>query len=236
LLLLFALHVYRWHWPHDIAGAAREWPLLAAALGVGAVAGWALPRVLPRVAGAGAAPGALAAAVTFVALQTADPFVARRAWIYAPEPCDFAVAFARRPDIVAGEARLGAEARPVRRAVLTDVGEAASWSAECVGFARPLADGEKAPMLDAAEAQLKAAAARLGLKIERVARAGNTIALAGFSDEGRTAANEVLVRRAEARAVLGSSSLLVLWAWKLGRAGDATPFAEGFLSSVRAAR
>jgi hypothetical protein len=137
--------------PQDPAAAAGEWPLLAAALGVGALAGWALPRALPRVAGAGAALGALAAAAAFLVLQVADPFVARRAWTYAPERCDFAVAFARRPDIVAGEARLGAEARPVRRAVLTDVGEAASWSAECVAFARPLADGEKAAMLDAAE-------------------------------------------------------------------------------------
>jgi hypothetical protein len=85
-------------------------------------------------------------------------------------------------------------------------------------------------------AQLKAAAARLGLKIERVTRAGDTIALAGFSDEGRTASNEVLLRRGEARAVLGASSLLVLWAWKLGRAGDASPFTERFFGSVRAAR
>ncbi|MFO0988970.1 MAG: hypothetical protein U1F37_16685 [Alphaproteobacteria bacterium] len=74
--------------------------------------------------------------------------------------------------------------------------------------------------------------------MQRVARVGgDTVAMAGYTDEGRTATNEAaLVRRgAEARAVLGTSSLLVLWAWKIQREGETAPFGDAFFASVRPA-
>lgn len=239
LAILFAIQVYRWHAPYRVAGAVGELPLLAVALAAGVGAGLALPRVWPRLAGAGAGPGALAALFAFMIAQAADPFVARRSWRYAPAGCDFAVEFPRRPEIVAGEARLaGMRMKTVTRAVLTDVGEALTLSAECLDFERPLAGRDVPAVLDAAEAQLAAAAARLRLELERVTRGeGNAVHLSGFSDEGRTAANEKLIRRAEARAVLGRSSLLVLWAWRVGREGvSVSAAAAPFFASVRAAR
>jgi len=236
LAVLFALHVYRWHWPSRVAGLTDELPLLATALLAGVAAGTALPRLLPRFAAARMAVGALAAVVAFLVLEAADPFTTQRSWRYAPAACDFAVAFPRRPDIVAGEARLaGMQTKTVTRAVLTDVGAASTLSAECLDFERAIAGADKAAVLDAAEAQLKAAAARLGLKHERITRTdGDTITLSGRSDEGRTADNAPLLRRAEARAVLGKTSLLVLWAWKIGREGETEPFADAFFASVRA--
>ncbi|HEY7611241.1 MAG TPA: hypothetical protein VIF14_18590, partial [Alphaproteobacteria bacterium] len=237
LALLFGLHVYHWHAPYRLEGIVGELPLLASALVAGGIAGLALPRFWPRLARARTATGALAALVAFVALQAADPFVARRDWRYAPEDCDFAVAFPRRPEIVAGEARLaGMRMKTVTRALLTDVGAATTLSAECLDFERAIADADKDAVLAAIEAQLKAAAARLRLKLERVAREGDTVVLAGFSDEGRNAANEPLLRHAEARAMLGQKSLLVLWAWKIGRAGESMPFGGEFFAGVRRAR
>jgi len=45
--------------------------------------------------------------------------------------------------------------------------------------------------------------------------------LSGNSDEGRTATNETLLRRAKANAVLGRRSLLIVWGWRIEREGDA---------------
>lgn len=238
LALFFGLHVYRWHAPYRLDGVWAELPLLAIALVAGVGAGFALPRLWSRLARARLASAAVGALIAFLVLQAVDPFVAERNWRYAPAGCDFAVAFPRRADFVAGEARLtGVPAKPVMRAVLTDVGDATTFSAECVGFERPLGNADKMAVLDAAAVQLEAAAARLRIKVERAARAdGNTILLSGFSDEGRTAANAVLLRRVEARAVLGDSSLLVLWAWKIGRAGESAPFGDAFFASVRPVR
>jgi hypothetical protein len=238
LALLFGMQVYRWHAPYRLADAWRELPLLGAALVLGGMAAYALPRLVPRLARARFASGAAAAVLAFAILQAVDPFVAERRWRYAPEGCDLAVAFPQRAEIVAGEIRLaGRPTQTVMRALLTDVGEATTFSAECAIIGRALADPEKAAVLDVAEALLKSAAARLRLKGERVARIGDdTVALSGTSDEGRTATNAVLLRRAEARAVLGRSSLLVLWAWKIGREGETAPFGDAFFAGVRPAR
>lgn len=217
------LHCYRWHWPYRPAGVFDEWPLLAGALVLGAAGALVVPRLWRRLAGAAAAIGAVAAVLGFLVLQAADPFVAQRTWRYAPPGCDFAVNFPRPAEIVSGEARLaGAPAQTVTRAMSADVGAATSLSAECLAFGRTLAEAERAATLDAAEAQLKAAAARLKLKVERVAREGPAaIVLSGTSDEGRTATNEILLRRAEARVVLGRSSLLIVWGWRIEREGEA---------------
>lgn len=235
LALLFAFHAYHWHFPHRPGGALGEWPLLAGAAAVGALAAFALAALRPRFAGARLAAGALAAIAAFAILQLADPFAGRRTWRYAPAQCDFAVAFPHRPLIVAGETPAGdGAARTVTRALDIDVGDAAALSAECVAFDRALSEAARRAALDAAEARLKAAAARLKLRDARLARAGaDTVVLSGVNDDGRTGSNETIVRRAEARAILGPSSLLVLWAWTTARAGSpsaADP--DAFFASV----
>lgn len=239
LVLLFALHAQHWHFPHRPLGALGEWPLLAGAVAGGALAMLALAAIWPALAGARLAVGALAAVVVFVALQSADPFAGRRTWHYAPAQCDFAVEFPRRPLIAAGETQIGAApTKTVTRALYVDVGDAAAFSAECVAFDEALPDGAKQAALDAAETRLKASAARVKLRIERVARAGrDTVALSGFSDDARTESNEAIVKRGEARAILGRSSLMVLWAWTTARAGaPSTADTAAFFASVRAAR
>jgi hypothetical protein len=236
LTLLFGLHVYRWHVPYRLEGIAGELPLLACALVAGAVVGFALSQRWPRLARARASTAALAALLAFLVLEMVDPFVDHRDWRYAPEGCDFSVAFPRRPEIVAGEARLaGMRMKTVTRALLTDVGAASTLSAECLDFERPIADADKPAALAATEAQLRAAARRLRLKIERVAHEGDTVVLTGISYEGRNAANEPLLRFAEARATLGRASLLVLWAWKIGRKGTLR-FGDEFFAAVRPAQ
>jgi hypothetical protein len=217
----------------------RDLPLLGVAAGAGVAAGLLQVRVRSLREFGAWASGTVAGLAALFVVEAVDPFVPARDWRYAPAGCDLSVAFARRAEIVAGDVRLaaGTPARRVTRALLTDVGEATTYSAECVVIGRALGDAEKPAVLDAAEALLKSAAGRLRLKVERVARAGGeTVVLVGSSDEGRTAANDVLMRRAEARAVLGDSSLLVLWAWRVGREGDTAPFGEAFFASVRPAR
>jgi hypothetical protein len=238
LAMLFALHAHHWHFPHRPLGAIGEWPLLAGALAAGALAAAAPAALAPRFARARLAVGALAAIAAFVALRTADPFAGRRSWLYVPAGCDFAVEFPRRALIIGGEIGTGAApTRKMTRAVDIDVGDAAALSAECVAFDRALPEAAKRAALDAAEAQLGAAAARVKLRVERLARPdGRTVALSGVSDEGRTESNEVIVKRGEARAILGPSSLLVLWSWTTARAGApsrADP--ERFFASVRRA-
>ena len=237
--LLFALHVHHWHFPHRPLGALGEWPLLAGAAAFGAVAAFAAAAAWRRLAGARLAVGALAAVAAFVALRSADPFAGRRTWLYAPAPCDFAVEFPHRPTIIGGELRIGAApTKTATRALDVDVGDAAAFSAECLAFDSALPDAAKRAVLDAAEAQLKAAAARVKLRVERAARPDrDTVALSGLSDDARTENNEVIVKRGEARALLGRSSLLVLWAWTTARAGSPSKAdTAAFLASVRPAR
>jgi len=237
LVVMFVLHAHYWHFPHRPSGAAGEWPLLAAAAAIGALAAFALASVSPALAQARLAAGALAAIAAFVVLQMADPFAGRRTWRYAPAQCDFAVQFPHRPSIVAGELRIGTEqTRKVKRAVDIDVGEAAALSAECLGFGRDLPDAMRRAALDGVEAQLKTLAARLKLRVDRVARAGDTIVVSGISDDARTENNEVLLKRGEARATVGPSSLIVLWAWTMSRADvPGSGSAALFFDSVRPA-
>lgn len=235
LALLFALHAHHWHFPHRPFGAIGEWPLLAGALAAGAALAFALAALRPRLAGARLAIAALAAIAAFVALRSADPFAGKRSWLYAPAACDFSVAFPRRPLVIGGELQLGGgQTAAVTRALDVDVGDAAALSAECVALDRALPEAAKHAMLDAAEAQLKAAAARVKLRIERVARTdGATVALSGLNDEARTGDNETIVKRGEARAILGPSSILVLWAWTTARAGaPSTADPPSFFASV----
>ena len=239
LAFLFALHAHHWHFPYRPLGAAGEWPLLAGAAGAGAIVSLALTALWPRLAGARLALGALAAVGAFVILQLADPFAGRRTWRYAPAACDFAVEFPRRPLIVAGEMPAGAgETRTVTRALDVDVGDAAALSAECLGFGRALPEAARRAALDAAVARLKAAAARLKLRIERLAPAGaDTVVLSGISDDARTENNETIVKRGQARAILGPTSLLVLWAWTTSREGSpSTADTAAFFASARPAR
>lgn len=237
LVFMFAAHAWHWHFPYRPAGAAGEWPLLAAALALGVLASLVLSAAWPALAPARMAAGALSAIAAFALLQIADPFAGRRTWRYAPPHCDFAVEFPHRPTIMAGDLRVGAQTRPVTRAIDIDVGEATALSAECLAFERDLPDAGRRAALDGAEAHLKALAARLKLRIDRVARAGDTVVVSGLSDDGRTENNEVMLKRGEARATLGPSSLLVLWAWTTWRAG--TPAAAepaAFFASLRPAR
>jgi hypothetical protein len=236
--LLFALHAYHWHFPHRALGALGEWPLLAGAAALGALASFALAAIAAPLAGARLAMGALAAVAAFVVLQLADPFAGRRTWRYAPAHCDFAVEFPRRPLIVGGEIRAGAaETKMATRALYVDVGDVAAFSAECVAFDRALPEPARRAALEAAEAQLKAAAARVKLRIERAARDGSTVTLRGLNDEARTRENEAIVKRGEARAILGPSSLLVLWSWTTARAGEpVSADSASFFASVRRAR
>jgi hypothetical protein len=222
LALLFGLHVYRWHVPYRLGGIWGELLLLGSAVALGVAASIVLARIRPRLARARIASTAVAALTAFVALLAADPFVTRRDWRYAPAGCGFAVYFPRPPEIVAGEARLGeGQSRSVLRALLTNVGEASSLSAECLAFERPLAERERDAVLAAAEAQLKASAARLKLEVEHVARENrDAVVLSGSSDEGRTATNETLLRRARAEVRLGPASLLIVWGWRIEREGD----------------
>lgn len=235
--LLFGLHIHQWYGPYRLGASWREWPLPAGALAAGALAWLALPRLAQRFARARFASASVAALLAYLALQAADPFAGRRFWLYAPARCDLAVEFPRRANAVAGEVRAGdLAATPVSRVLLTDLGTASALGAECVAFESALPEGARAAALDAAEALLKAQAARLRLNVQRVARVGgDMVALAGYTDEGRTATNEALVRRGEARAVLGASSLLVLWAWKIQREGETARFGEAFFASVRPA-
>ncbi len=238
LALLFALHAHHWHFPHRPLGTFGEWPLLAGVLAAGAAVAFVLTALRPRLARARLAVGALAAIAAFVALRSADPFAGRRTWLYAPAACDFSVEFPHRPLIIAGELQLGGgQTKMVTRALGVDVGDAAAFSAECVAFDRALAETAKRAVLDAAEAQLKAAAARVKLRIERVARPdGATVALSGINDEARTADNETIVKRGEARAILGPSSILVLWAWTTARAGvPSTADPPSFFASLKPA-
>jgi hypothetical protein len=220
------VHVAHWHWPYRVDGALRELPLLGVALGAGAVAALLLARVAPLFRSLGAWPSAaVVALLAFLVVQGADPFASERSWRYAPEGCEFAIEFPRRPGIAAGEALNDARQRvDVERALLTDIGRATSYSAECVAFGRAIDAGDRARLLENAEARLKSAAERLRIKIERVAREGDRAAtLSGLSDEGRDANNVALLRRAEARAVLGRSSLLVVWTWTVLREGEKPP-------------
>jgi len=239
LALLFALHAHHWHFPHRPLGAIGEWPLLAGAAALGVAAAFVLAAIGTRLAGARLAVGALAAVAAFVVLQSADPFAGRRTWLYAPAQCDFAVEFPRRALIIAGEMPVGAApTKTVTRALDVDVGDAAAFSAECLAFDHALPDAAKRAVLDAAEARLKAAAARVKLRIERVARTDrDTVALSGLSDDARTESNEVIVKRGEARAILGRSSLLVLWAWTTARAGAPSKAdTAAFFASARSAQ
>lgn len=235
LALLFALHAHHWHFPHRPLGAFGEWPLLAGAIAAGAALAFALTARWPRFASARFAVGALAAVVAFVALRSADPFAGRRSWLYAPASCDFTVEFPRRPLIIGGELRLGGgQTATVTRALDVDVGDAAAFSAECVTLDRALSDAAKRAVLEAVESQLEAAATRVKLRIERVARIdGAMIALSGLNDDGRTETNDVIVKRGEARAILGPSSILVLWAWTTARASvPSTADPRSFFASV----
>lgn len=237
LAALFALHAAHWHLPHRIGGIADELPLLGAALGAGALAGLLLPRTGFAFAGFGAWPaGAVAALLAFIALRAADPFVAQRGWLYAPAGCDHAVEFPRRARIVAGEVQVGQHRHgAVERAVHVAVGEATTLSAECIELGAEVRGADRARLLEIAEALLRRSAERLRLKVDRVARGDDRVVLAGRSDEGRNAANEPLVKRGEARVVLGRASLLVLWAWTVGGEGAQFPpdVARFFASALR---
>jgi len=226
MLVFFAIHVAHWHWPYRIEGALDELPLLGVALGAGAAAALLLARVVPLFRSLGAASsGAAVALFAFLAVQGADLFAAERNWRYAPAWCDFAVEFPRRAGIVTGEALNDARMpSAVERALFTDIGRATSYSAECLDLGRAIEGAERTRLLDMAEARLKAAAARLRAKVERVSRDGDSaVVLSGLSDEGRNANNVVLLRRTEGRAVLGRSSLMVVWTWSVLREGEALP-------------
>ena len=235
--LLFGLHLHQWYGPYRLGEIWREWPLLAGALAAGAFAALVLPRLGLRLARARLATASVTVLAAFLAMLAADPFAGRRFWIYAPASCDLTVEFPRRASAVPGEVRAGdRSSKPVNRVLLTDLGTATALGAECVAFESALPAGARAAALDEAEALLKAQAARLRLTVQRVARiGGDAVALSGYADEGRTANNEALLRRGEARAVLGTSSLLVLWAWKIQREGETAPFGEAFFASVRPA-
>lgn len=238
LALFFAIHVHHWHAPYRLGGAAGEWPLLAAALTVGLVVRVALQfRGAGRDTDAAWPQAAIASLVAFLAVQAADPFAGGRDWRYAPEGCDFAVSFTRRPEIVTGQVRLGAlPERRIARAVHIDLGRAVTLSAECLPFAAKLSESDAPAMLDAAETLLRQSGARLRLKIETVTRPGaRTVVLTGYSDEGRNAANEMLIRRAEGRAIVGASSLLVVWAWAVGRDGQPPTDVGAFFAAIRPA-
>lgn len=238
LALLFAVHAHHWHFPYRIAGAAGEWPLLAGSVAVAIVARVAFPGVFPRRSRDAAMPAAaIAGVIAFLMLQSADPFATKRDWRYAPAGCDFAVSFPQRPSIFGGELKLpNAATASVSRAVLIDIGKGIAWSAECVPFDRTLAETERAVIRDSAEAPLRRAATALRLKIGGVARPNaTTLVLTGMSDEGRTADNAPLLRKAEARAIAGAQSLLVLWAWRITRDENAGVEAAPFLESVRPA-
>lgn len=181
-LALFLVHVAHWHWPYRLSGAAGELPLLGAAIGAGAIAGLSLARAVPFFRGLGAfASGALAALIAFLVVQGADPFAGARSWRYAPAGCDFAVEFPRAATIVSGEALNEArQARPVERALLTDLGSATSFSAECLPLGRAIAPADRARLLAEAEARLKRDAERLRIKIERIEREVRRSDLASF--------------------------------------------------------
>lgn len=236
--MFFVVHVVHWHLPYRIEGAIDELPLLGVALGAGLAAGFLLPRLAGIFVRFGAWPiAAFVALIVFLQVQAADPFVRQRSWLYAPERCDHAVEFPRRASILAGDAVDDQNRRrEVERARHVDVGQATTFTAECLDLGGEISADNRARLIEAAEAQLKRAAALLRLKVERTARNDGTVTLAGFSDEGRNAANEPLLRRAEARAVLGRSSLLVLWAWSVGGEGAQFPPSVAlFFSSVRPA-
>lgn len=235
--MFFVVHVVHWHLPYRIAGVVDELPLLGVALGAGLMAGSILPRVAGVFARFGAWPtAAFVALIVFLQVQAADPFVRQRSWLYAPERCDHVVEFPRRPSILSGEAVNDQKRSEVERARHIDLGQATTFSAECLDFGGEIGAGDRARLIEAAEAQLKRAAALLRLKVERTTRGDGTVTLAGFSDEGRNAYNLPLVRRAEARAVLGRSSLLVLWAWSVGGEGaQFPPNVAVFFDSVRPA-
>jgi len=238
--LLFMLHLFRWHFPYRLSGATGEWPLLAAASAMGVAARFGLPVLSARFGGSASLPvAAIASVVAYLALQAADPFVARRDWRYAPPGCDFALSFPRRPDIITGESGAAAAGSlRIERAVHVEVGTGLALSAECAPLERPLSVAEIPGYGDRAEALLRQSADRLRLKIGSVARLGaDTVALSGVADEGRTADNEPLLRKGEARAVVGARSLLVAWAWRISRDPAVGTGAEAasFFASIRPA-
>lgn len=239
LALLFALHVYRWHLPHRSLGALGEWPLIAAASAVGAVGYYAWRGRASRRDSA-LPVAALAALAAFLALQAADPFVAHRDWLYAPADCDFTVSFPRRAEVARSHTTADGAAvgRPVERAVLVNIGSGTALNAECAIFDG--AGGDLAARLPAlranSDALLRAAAQRLRVKVAEIAQpAANVVVLRGVADEGRTADNEPLLRKAEARAVIGDRSILVLWAWRITRdpAAEIGVDAMNFFGAVR---
>jgi hypothetical protein len=223
LIGFFAAHVHYWHFPYRIGGIVDELPLLAAALLAGAAVGLAAARLRPGWATARASIAGIAALAAFVVLQAVDPFAASRSWRYAPAGCDFTVEFPRRAEIVEGEIRVAGQARArVQRAVFTDVGRAQTLSAECVALAREIDPAARGALLDQVGEQLMKSAARLRLSAHLQPRSGNApVTLNGRSDEGRNERNEPLLRVAEAQAMLGRSSLLVVWGWRIEREGDA---------------
>ena len=211
-------------------------PLAGVALGAGLMVGLILPRVTKFFARFGAWPtAAFVALIVFLLVQSADPFVRERSWLYAPLRCDHVVEFPRRASMLAGDAVDDQNRRrEVERARHVEVGQATTFTAECLDFGAEIGADDRARLVEAAEAQLKRAAATLRLKVERTTRSDGTVSLAGYSDEGRNAANEPLLRRAEARAVLGRSSLLVLWVWSVGGEGaQFPPSVARFFDSVR---
>ncbi len=238
-MLFFVAHAAHWHWPYRAAGAIGELPLLGVAVGAGVVAALLMARVVPRFRSLGAWPsGAIVALPAFLAVQAADPFAGARSWRYAPDKCDLAVEFPRPPAIAAGEAvRDARQASAAERALLTDLARATSYSAECLALGRAIEPRDRARLLSDAEARLKRDAERLRVKIERLAREDESrVILHGVSDEGRNAANVPLIRRAQARVVLGRSSVLVLWTWTVLREGESMPVSvERFHISVRPA-
>lgn len=219
LAVLFGFHIAAWHFPHRAWGAFAEWPLLAGALVAGAVGGFAWHRWARRDTALPVA--AIASVAAFVVLRPMDPFAGERDWAYAPPDCEFAVSFARRPQIVRGQAGDGAaaELRALERALLVELGTGSAMSAECVAIEVPAAAAAAGPALRArTEALLRASAERLRVKIRDVAqREDNVVVLRGETDEGRTADNEPLMRKAAAYAMIGNRSLMVMWGWRITR-------------------
>lgn len=239
LIVLFGFHVAAWHFPYRPRGALGEWPLLAVPLAAGTIAGFAWPRIGRRNTALPVA--ALVSVAAFAVLRPADPFVGTRDWVYAPAACEFAVSFPRRPQIIRGQTGdSGAlDRRAVERAVLVELGTGSAMSAECVAIEAGAAETTPAPALRArTEALLRAAAESLRVKIRDTAQLdGNVVVLRGETDEGRTADNEPIMRKAAAYAKIGTRSIMVMWGWRITRDPSAGMdfMVTNFFGSVRPA-
>ena len=209
---LFLNTLYYWYWPD---GLARSVPDVA--LFLGAVAGaagivWRWNRLRPAEPWRRRTRLGGAVLAVYAGLLWLDP-LGPRAHVFAPEACEFEVAFPGRPDRTAIFAAVGDRQVGVgRRAVLGLPGITSSFGAECLTVAgvaeAGLAEGQADARRQLQEAMRQAGFSIRALSVEPAdPRRLELVAAA----ELRDAENRRIVRLIDMQVRLGRRSILRVW-------------------------